>query len=716
MDRGHGRVRQEDPDRDENDAPPLRPEDEGGFYAAWDPAIYSALKYSIVRISTVDRGVDMDKPYEDAGIQESVGSGFLVDDNTTMKTEDDYTIVTNAHVVRGSEKVRVQFPSLGRHLFDATAPVICFQFDLAIVKLKDPLELKEKLKKANVTLSLLKLQAQNVKMGMRVAALGFPLGSQWLKLSEGVVSGAEVVEDNMVYQSTAPISPGNSGGPLLVFRDRLMRSEPRSEEGMSNAILDTVVGVNFASSASKSAQNLNYAVPAFRIVQVLHAYSRMTRMSEEDCDCDHKLDQFGRGNRHHMEFRIAPVGVVYTQATQAHLRKLGCRGGVPLDRFMPFSLFRWARPPIPVGSFLMKVDDTELDTFGMGKRFEYMQQYVSFKDLLTFREHLDDDVTVLTCMDGKQTEHTLSLKWNSSRFEGGIRYLYEPNYDDSAKDYEWFAGLTMVQLTLNHVDSWIQAYGGETLGRFYLEENTLEPKVAITSCASGFSCEEIVGTGMIVESVNGCAVSTLADIRRCFLPKIETWQLVTDRGVILTVDFVEELTQTVRLVHEDLSLLSKAVRDAALALSNGSETQANASSKGKANRTKKGNESESGDNSDSKRVGEQADAEDYLQAEQAKKQRNAMKRRHQASRAAQPGEKPRAQTQGADQGNQTEKVHKHKKHKHKKHKKHHLPEDGKDLDAPPEVQQVRQKLKEKYQFEVTPDAGARPFQAESGDA
>ena len=63
-------------------------------------------------------------------------------------------------------------------------------------------------------------------------------GSQWLKLSEGVVSGAEarrsanwrlelaawfgnqrvlepvieVVEDNMVYQSTAPISPGNSGG------------------------------------------------------------------------------------------------------------------------------------------------------------------------------------------------------------------------------------------------------------------------------------------------------------------------------------------------------------------------------------------------------------------------------------------------------------------------------------------------------------------------
>lgn len=723
----------------------------GSYDASWNPTIYSALKYSIVRISTVDRGLDMDKPYQDAPIQESVGSGFLVDDNMTMQTGDDYTIVTNAHVVRGSEKVRVQFPSLGRHLFDATVPMICFQFDLAIVKLKDPQELKDKLKKAEVTLSLLKLQARNVKMGMRVAALGFPLGSQWLKLSEGVVSGAEVVEDNMVYQSTAPISPGNSGGPLLVFRsDSLIRS---ADEGRSKPILDTVVGVNFASSASKSAQNLNYAVPAFRIVQVLAAYAKMSRNDSKGDD----LDQFGRGTRQHMEFRIAPVGVVYTQATQAHLRRSGCRSGVPLDRFMPFSLFRWAEPPIALGSFLMTVDDTELDTFGMGKRFDFMQQYVSFKDLLTFRSNLDSDVSVMTCMDGQQTKHRLSLKWNSSRFEGGVRYLYEPNFDATAKDYEWFGGLTMVQLTLNHIDAWIGMTGGETLGRFYLEENTQTPRVAITSCASGFSCEEIVSTGMIVESVNGCPVTTLTDIRKCFVPKGETWQLVTDRGVALNVDFMEELSQAVRLVREDLTLLSKAVRDAALKLSNtswkdGTSGKTQANSTGNSTNSNSSNQtsnstsnSTSNGTSNASKIGEQADAEDYhalddvkvtvggkhherhapknsskigeqsaeshyfvegVKASVVHKHKHRKRRPHRATGILTPGTIPKVADPLAQRKQTAKKISKHQKHK----------ETQKNLEKKPETSQAKplpakadQGIKGKYKMEVSSEGNA--FQA-----
>jgi hypothetical protein len=33
----------------------------------------------------------------------------------------------------------------------------------------------------------------------------------------------------------------------------------------------------------------------------------------------------------------------------------------------------------------------------MDQGFDFMQQYVSFKDLLTFRSNLDSDVSVMTC-------------------------------------------------------------------------------------------------------------------------------------------------------------------------------------------------------------------------------------------------------------------------------------------------------------------------------
>ena len=56
------------------------------------------------------------------------------------------------------------------------------------------------------------------------------------------------------------------------------------------------------------------------------------------------------------------------------------------------------------------------------------------------------------------------------------------------------------------------------------QENTLEPKVAITSCASGFSCEEIVGTGMIAArplvGSSGCFPSRVGFHRR-----ISGWEI-----------------------------------------------------------------------------------------------------------------------------------------------------------------------------------------------
>merc|ERR550514_2295196 len=99
-------------------------------------------------------------------------------------------------------------------------------------------------------------------MGQSVIALGFSLGSQYLKYSDGIISGGESINNWMVIQSTAPISPGNSGGPLLLPQQTV------------NGTTVKVIGVNFASSGSFVAQNLNYVVPALRVAQVIYQYHK----------------------------------------------------------------------------------------------------------------------------------------------------------------------------------------------------------------------------------------------------------------------------------------------------------------------------------------------------------------------------------------------------------------------------------------------------------
>merc|ERR1719408_631681 len=89
---------------------------------------------------------------------------------------------------------------------------------------------------------------------MEVTALGFPLGKTSVALTSGIISGSNEIGGFLSTQTMAQISPGNSGGPLFV------------------ACTDEVVGINYASLEGEGAEQNNFAVPAFRIRQMLAAY------------------------------------------------------------------------------------------------------------------------------------------------------------------------------------------------------------------------------------------------------------------------------------------------------------------------------------------------------------------------------------------------------------------------------------------------------------
>lgn len=123
--------------------------------------------------------------------------------------------LTNAHVVKNADIVQVQLPALGQERFEAYVPLICSTFDLAAVRLTKPEKLRAALEAKKAMLRPLDVRREPLSLGLEVAAVGFPLGTNSLKVSRGIISGTERVQRMTSYQSTAPISPGNSGGPLF---------------------------------------------------------------------------------------------------------------------------------------------------------------------------------------------------------------------------------------------------------------------------------------------------------------------------------------------------------------------------------------------------------------------------------------------------------------------------------------------------------------------
>ncbi|MBL8820445.1 MAG: trypsin-like peptidase domain-containing protein [Planctomyces sp.] len=191
--------------------------------------LFARVKPAVVRVNVAASGGT------------SQGSGFVVDPSGI--------VVTNYHVISGGNRAWIEFFDNERVEIDGVL-YLNHQKDLALLKI-DPAKTKRQLVGIPVAKQL---PAQ----GVTVAAIGAPLGLD-MSISEGIVSAVRTADelksaiglsghDGTWVQTTAAISPGNSGGPLL----------NRFGE---------VLAINTMTFAAPGAQSLNFGISCADIQQ-----------------------------------------------------------------------------------------------------------------------------------------------------------------------------------------------------------------------------------------------------------------------------------------------------------------------------------------------------------------------------------------------------------------------------------------------------------------
>jgi tetratricopeptide (TPR) repeat protein len=191
--------------------------------------VFSQAAPSVVVVNSLDA----------KGKQIGLGSGVVLPGGA---------VATNCHVIEDAEKFKVrhrhkEYPAKLRH--SDWERDVC---TLVATGLQAP----------GIALGGTKA----LKVGARVYAIGAPEGLE-LTLSEGIVSSLREVEGGRYIQTTAPISPGSSGGGLFDEEGRL---------------------VGLPSFYLTEGQQLNFAVPVEWITELPKRHAAQAKAGERETD------------------------------------------------------------------------------------------------------------------------------------------------------------------------------------------------------------------------------------------------------------------------------------------------------------------------------------------------------------------------------------------------------------------------------------------------
>ncbi len=217
-----------------------QPPDSASFASSSKPLtvhdVYARAAPGVVQVTATSRVAVQANPFLDpfgfggstAETQEALGSGFVIDKAGH--------IVTNYHVVQGAQHVQVSFSNnerLAAHVVGRDPAT-----DVAVLQVKTQSRALTPLELGNSNL---------VQVGDSVVAIGNPLGED-RSITSGIVSALQrrIFAPNgapidSVIQTDAALNHGNSGGPLLNTRGKVIGVNSQIQTAS-----DGNIGIGFA--------------------------------------------------------------------------------------------------------------------------------------------------------------------------------------------------------------------------------------------------------------------------------------------------------------------------------------------------------------------------------------------------------------------------------------------------------------------------------------
>ncbi len=160
-------------------------------------------------------------------------------------------IATNYHVVENAKSIKVK--GIGGNFnieYDATVVTTDTHNDLAIIKINDS-------RFSSFGTIPYRVKTTTSEVGEDVFVLGYPLTTTMgdeIKLTTGVISAKTgFLGDVSLYQISAPIQPGNSGGPLFDGQGNLIGIVNAKHTGAEN--VSYAIKASYLSNLAESASN-----------------------------------------------------------------------------------------------------------------------------------------------------------------------------------------------------------------------------------------------------------------------------------------------------------------------------------------------------------------------------------------------------------------------------------------------------------------------------